>query len=121
MEVAYGAVRALKGVSLEVREGEVVTLLGANGAGKSTILRAISGLVRPRAGNITFQGETLSRLTPAQVVRRGIGHCPEGRRVFAGLSVQDNLVLGASGRADREVESDIRSSMPSLSVASTRW
>lgn len=106
LEVAYGAVRALKGISLEVGEGEVVTLLGANGAGKSTTLRAISGLVRLRAGSITFRGQPLSRLTPAQVVRRGIAHCPEGRRVFAGLSVHDNLVLGASGRTDSEIGSD---------------
>jgi branched-chain amino acid transport system ATP-binding protein len=107
LEVTYGAVRALKGVNLTVRQGEVVTLLGANGAGKSTTLRAISGLVRPRAGSIAFLGESLSRLNPAQVVRRGIAHCPEGRRVFAGLSVHDNLVLGASGRADPEISSDL--------------
>jgi len=107
LEVAYGAVRALKGVSLTVRQGEVVTLLGANGAGKSTTLRAISGLVRPRSGSIAFLGKPLSRLSPAQVVRQGIAHCPEGRRVFAGLSVYDNLVLGASGRVDSGISSDL--------------
>lgn len=108
LEVAYGAVRALKGVSLSVGQGEVITLLGANGAGKSTTLRAISGLVRPRAGSITYRGEALTRLSPAQIVRRGIAHCPEGRRVFAGLSVQDNLLLGASGRRDPEIGLDIQ-------------
>ncbi|MCL6527633.1 MAG: ABC transporter ATP-binding protein [Thermaceae bacterium] len=108
LEVAYGAVRALKGVSLEVYPGEVVTLLGANGAGKSTTLRAISGLVRPRAGSISFMGEPLTRLSPVQIVRRGIAHCPEGRRVFAGLSVHENLLLGASGRRDRSIGEDIQ-------------
>ncbi|GEM88072.1 ABC transporter ATP-binding protein [Meiothermus granaticius] len=108
LEVAYGAVRALKGVSLEVYPGEVVTLLGANGAGKSTTLRAISGLVRPRAGSISFMGEPLTRLSPVQIVRRGIAHCPEGRRVFAGLSVHENLLLGASGRRDRGIGEDIQ-------------
>ncbi|MBI5813031.1 MAG: ABC transporter ATP-binding protein [Meiothermus silvanus] len=108
LEVAYGAVRALKGVNLHVGQGEVITLLGANGAGKSTTLRAISGLVRPRAGSITYRGEALTRLSPAQIVRRGIAHCPEGRRVFAGLSVQDNLLLGASGRRDPEIGLDIQ-------------
>ncbi|WP_027883493.1 ABC transporter ATP-binding protein [Meiothermus rufus] len=108
LEVAYGAVRALKGVSLSVGQGEVITLLGANGAGKSTTLRAISGLVRPRAGSITYRGEALTRLSPAQIVRRGIAHCPEGRRVFAGLSVHDNLLLGASGRRDPEIGLDIQ-------------
>jgi branched-chain amino acid transport system ATP-binding protein len=108
LEVAYGAVRALKGVSLSVGQGEVITLLGANGAGKSTTLRAISGLVRPRAGSISYRGEALTRLSPAQIVRRGIAHCPEGRRVFAGLSVQDNLLLGASGRRDPEIGLDIQ-------------
>lgn len=108
LEVAYGAVRALKGVSLSVGQGEVITLLGANGAGKSTTLRAISGLVRPRAGSITYRGEALTRLSPAQIVRRGIAHCPEGRRVFAGLSVHDNLLLGASGRRDPGIGLDIQ-------------
>lgn len=108
LEVAYGAVRALKGVSLSVGQGEVITLLGANGAGKSTTLRAISGLLRPRAGSITYRGEALTRLSPAQIVRRGIAHCPEGRRVFAGLSVHDNLLLGASGRRDPEIGLDIQ-------------
>lgn len=108
LEVAYGAVRALKGVSLSVGQGEAIALLGANGAGKSTTLRAISGLVRPRAGSISYRGEALTRLSPAQIVRRGIAHCPEGRRVFAGLSVHDNLLLGASGRRDPEIGLDIQ-------------
>lgn len=120
LEVAYGAVRALKGVSLEVRQGEVVTLLGANGAGKSTTLRAISGLVRPRSGSIAFLGQPLGRLNPAQVVHQGIAHCPEGRRVFAGLSVQDNLLLGASGRSDRNIASDIEQMYTMFPILSER-
>lgn len=107
LEVSYGAVKALKGIDLEVQQGEVVALLGANGAGKSTTLRAISGLVRPKAGQIEFLGQSLLRQNPTQVVRLGIGHCPEGRRVFTGLSVYDNLLLGASQRSDAEVGADI--------------
>ncbi len=107
LEVSYGAVKALKGIDLEVGQGEVVALLGANGAGKSTTLRAISGLVRPKAGQIEFFGQSLLRQNPTQIVRLGIGHCPEGRRVFTGLSVYDNLLLGASQRSDDEVGADI--------------
>src|SRR5262245_41891554 len=80
LRVAYGAVAAIRGVSLTVAAGEVVALLGGNGAGKSTMLRAISGLVRPRGGRIKLAGETIHRLSPARIVRLGIGHCPEGRR-----------------------------------------
>ena len=106
----YGAVAALKGVSLTVAPGEVVALLGANGAGKSTMLRTISGLVRPRAGHIRLSGSRSTGLPPARIVRLGIAHCPEGRRVFGSLTVAENLRLGAatrtrSGRgiaADRE-------------------
>jgi len=100
LEVNYGPVKALKGVSLEVAQGEVVALLGANGAGKSTVLRTVSGLLRPRAGGVRFFGEPLGRLSPAQIVGRGLAHCPEGRRVFGSLSVLDNLRLGASRRFD---------------------
>ena len=98
LEVAYGAVTALRGVSLSVEAGEVVALLGANGAGKSTLLRAISAIARVRRGQITFAGATLNRLAPAQVVRLGIAHSPEGRRVFSGLTVAENLRLGAAAR-----------------------
>jgi branched-chain amino acid transport system ATP-binding protein len=107
LDVYYGAVHALKGVDLDVRLGEIVTLIGANGAGKSTLLRAISGLVRPRAGSITFDGKDLSRLAPHDVVVAGISHAPEGRAVFANLSVEDNLVLGAYRRRDPGVAGDM--------------
>ena len=107
LDVYYGAVHALKGVDLDVRKGEIVTLIGANGAGKSTLLRSISGLVRPRAGSIAFDGKDLVRLPAHDVVVAGISHAPEGRAVFANLSVEDNLVLGAYRRHDKEIGSDM--------------
>ena len=107
LDVFYGAVHALKGVDLEVRKGEVVTLIGANGAGKSTLLRTISGLVRPRAGSMTFDGQDLARISPCKVVSAGISHSPEGRAVFANLTVEDNLVLGAYLRKDSAVANDM--------------
>ncbi len=94
----YGAVQALKGVSLRVEEGEIATLLGANGAGKTTTLRTISGLMHPSAGGITFAGREIHRLRAEQVVRLGIAHVPEGRHVFPGLTVTENIMLGASSR-----------------------
>jgi branched-chain amino acid transport system ATP-binding protein len=107
LEVNYGSVRALKNVSLEVRAGEVVALLGANGAGKSTTLRAISGLVKARAGFITYANQTISRFNPTQIVALGISHCPEGRRVFPGMTVLENLRLGASGRVHKNIQTDL--------------
>jgi len=101
LRVDYGAVAAVKGVSLAVGAGEVVALLGANGAGKSTMLRTISGLVRPRSGRIRFAGVAIERLAPPRIVRLGLAHCPEGRRIFGSLSVSENLRLGAAARADR--------------------
>jgi branched-chain amino acid transport system ATP-binding protein len=101
LRVNYGAVAAIRGVNLSVAAGEVVALLGANGAGKSTMLRTISGLSRPRSGQILLQGAPIHRLPPARIVRLGIAHCPEGRRVFGNLTVAENLRLGAAARADR--------------------
>ena len=101
LRVDYGAIAAVKGVSLAVGSGEVVALLGANGAGKSTMLRTISGLVRPRSGRIRFAGVAIERLAPPRIVRLGLAHCPEGRRIFGSLSVLENLRLGAAARADR--------------------
>jgi branched-chain amino acid transport system ATP-binding protein len=121
LEVNYGAVKALKGVTLEVREGEVVALLGANGAGKSTTLRAISGLVKPRAGTMDVFGSSLARLNPTQIVARGVAHCPEGRRVFAGLTVLENLRLGASQRSDAsEIQSDLEKMLTTFPILSER-
>ena len=96
--VLYGEIEALRGVSLTVEEGQVVTLLGANGAGKSTTLRAISGLAKPAAGEIVFDGKSIAGLGPEAIVRLGISHVPEGRRIFPGLTVKENIMLGASNR-----------------------
>jgi branched-chain amino acid transport system ATP-binding protein len=105
---AYGPIEALRGVDLEVREGELVCLLGANGAGKSSTLRAISGLLRPTAGRIVFGGRSIAGLEPAAVLAAGIAHCPEGRRVFPYLTVEENLAMGAYVRRDRAaVASDV--------------
>ena len=98
---AYGQVEALKGVSLTVGAGQLVALIGANGAGKSTTLRTISGLVVPKSGAMTFDGEDITRAGPRRVLARGIAHCPEGRRVFPYMTVEENLQMGAYLRADR--------------------
>jgi branched-chain amino acid transport system ATP-binding protein len=95
---AYGSVEALRGVSLHVDAGEVVTLLGANGAGKSTTLRTISGLIRPTGGEVWFEGNRIDELSPEQIVRMGISHVPEGRRIFPGLTVRENIMLGSTSR-----------------------
>jgi branched-chain amino acid transport system ATP-binding protein len=107
--VRYGEIEALRGVSIAVEEGKVVTLLGANGAGKSTTLRAISGLIKPAAGEILFDGKPIAgphtnTLGPEAIVRLGISHVPEGRRVFPGLSVKENIMLGGSNRRASKAE-----------------
>ncbi len=96
--VAYGKVEALRGLTLRVEEGEIIALLGSNGAGKSTTLRAISGLVESRSGALRFADQALARRGPESIVRLGVAHVPEGRRVFPGLTVRENIVLGASNR-----------------------
>jgi branched-chain amino acid transport system ATP-binding protein len=96
--VRYGEIEAVRGLSLSVEAGEVVTLLGSNGAGKSTTLRAISGLLRPAAGQVTFDGRPIASLAPETIVKLGIAHVPEGRRLFPGLSARENIMLGASNR-----------------------
>ncbi len=104
----YGRITALQDVSLTVDEGEIVTLIGANGAGKTTTLRAISGLVRPASGTIRFAGRDITRLAPNEIVRAGIGHSPEGRRVFPRMTVRENLELGAyTRRAKPEIAADL--------------
>jgi len=101
VELYYDHVYALKGVSLEVREGETVALIGANGAGKSSILRAITGLKKPRTGEIRFRGRRIDGVGPDEIVRMGISMVPEGRRVFPYMTVRDNLLMGAFTRADK--------------------
>jgi len=97
----YGSIHALKGISIHVRDGEIVTLLGANGAGKSTTLRSINGLNRPRQGSIHFEGRNITQTAPHQIVKRGIAQSPEGRRLFPRMSVTENLEMGAFQRRDR--------------------
>ena len=104
----YGNIQALKGVSLDVQEGEIITLIGANGAGKSTTLMSISGLVPPRSGDIQFMGQSISRVSPNKIVAMGISQVPEGRRIFPYLSVLENLDMGAFLRNDRDgVQNDL--------------
>jgi branched-chain amino acid transport system ATP-binding protein len=98
--VSYGAVRALHGVSLRVEQGEIVTLIGCNGAGKSTTLRAVSGLIRAGSGSVEFMGRPITRMAPHEIVNLGLVHCPEGRGIFANMSVEENLELGAFTRKD---------------------
>lgn len=102
LRVNYGGIQALQGVSFRVHRGEVVSLIGANGAGKSTTLRAISRIVKARSGSITYKGEDLLKRRPEEVVRMGIAHSPEGRRVLTKLSIEDNLELGAYVRSDKD-------------------
>lgn len=102
INVFYGAIHAIKGVSLEVNEGEIVTLIGANGAGKSTILRTISGLLKPKTGTIQFEGQEIAGMPAHEIVKTGISQVPEGRRIFAEMSVLENLELGAFTRKDKD-------------------
>ena len=101
LEVAYGGIKAIKGISFHVNEGELVTLIGANGAGKSSTLRALSGLIRPAGGTVTYKGEDITGIPSHALVGKGIALCPEGRGVFARLSVHENLLMGAFARNDK--------------------
>jgi branched-chain amino acid transport system ATP-binding protein len=108
LKVRYGAIEALRGISLNVGAGEIVTLIGGNGAGKSTLMRAIAGLVKPASGTITFEGRAITGIRPHECAAIGIGHSPEGRMVFGDQSVRDNLMLGAYARDDADgIEADI--------------
>lgn len=102
LDVSYGAIQALRGVDVSVNQGEIVTLIGANGAGKSTLLRAASGMVRAKSGRVQFLGEDITRQSIAAIVSRGLIHCPEGRRIFANMTVKENLELGAYLRNDKQ-------------------
>lgn len=101
LNVYYGAIHALQGISFDVKEGEIVSLIGANGAGKSTTLRALSGLIRPRSGSIVFKGEDITLAPAEKIVRMGMSHVPEGRKIFAPLTVRENLEMGAYIIKDR--------------------
>ena len=102
VESAYGPIRAIRGVSLQVVKGQIATVLGSNGAGKSTILKTISGIIDPRKGSVEFKGADITALDPALIVQRGLSHVPEGREVFPLLSIRDNLMMGAYTRSDRD-------------------
>ncbi|GMU51842.1 MAG: ABC transporter ATP-binding protein [Candidatus Xenobia bacterium] len=107
LHVYYGAIHALKGISIEVQQGEIVTLIGANGAGKTTLMRTISGLLRPREGSIEYQGRSIGAAPAHEIVASGLCQVPEGRRVFANMSVVENLEMGAFLRKDPDVGKDI--------------
>ena len=107
INVYYGAIHAIKGISFEVNEGEVVTLIGANGAGKSTTLQTVSGLLNSRTGSIEFNGENLAKIPPHIIVRKGLAQVPEGRRIFQQMSVEENLEMGAYTRDKSELEGDL--------------
>lgn len=102
VESAYGPIKAIRGVSLQVRRGEIATVLGSNGAGKTTILKTISGIIDPRKGSVEFKGEDITAQDPSYIVQEGLSHVPEGREVFPLLSVRDNLQMGAFTRSDRD-------------------
>ena len=117
VSVYYGAIQALQEVSLTVEEGEIVTLIGANGAGKTTLLSTLSGLLKPKSGSISFLGDSIGGSSPQSIVKKGLVHCPEGRRVFANMTVEENLELGAFIHHHREVKalySDIYQTFPRL-------
>lgn len=107
LHVYYGNIHALKGLNIEVNAGEIVSIIGSNGAGKSTLLRTISGLIRPRDGVMTYEGMRIDGLPPHEIVRRGIVHSPEGRRIFTNMSVGENLKLGSYLRNDGNVSADV--------------
>ena len=107
LEVFYGVIQAIKGVSFHVEEGEVIALIGANGAGKTTILHTITGLLTPKTGNIYFEGKDITKIPGHKIVSMGMAHVPEGRRIFAQLTVQENLEMGAYLRTDNKVEEDL--------------
>ena len=109
LEVCYGMIQAIKGISFEVKEGEVIALIGANGAGKTTTLHTVSGLLAPKAGSVIFEGKDITKIPAHKIVSYGMAHVPEGRRVFAYLSVYQNLTMGAYTRNDKEeIEESLR-------------
>jgi len=122
VEAGYGAIRALRGISIEVDKGSIVTLLGANGAGKSTTLKAISGMVKPSAGSIRYDGNSIAGKTPNQIVKMGVAQVPEGRRIFKDLTVTENLRMGSYIRKDKGgIEADLDMVFKLFPVLKDRW
>ena len=107
IHVYYGAIHAIKGISFEVEEGEIVTLIGANGAGKSTTLNTVAGLLKPREGSITFDGKNITGMSASKMVYNGMALCPEGRRIFQQMTVRENLEMGGFSRPNAEIDSSI--------------
>ncbi|MCS0791459.1 ABC transporter ATP-binding protein [Cytobacillus firmus] len=116
----YGKIQVLKSISLEVEEGSIVTILGANGAGKTTTMKTISGLLKPQAGSIQFQGQDVTELRPDQLLRKGIALVPEGRQILSGMTVLENLEMGAYHRKDNEIDQDIKSVMERFPILEER-
>lgn len=122
VEASYGAIRALRGVTIDVDQGSIVTLLGANGAGKSTTLKTISGMMKVSSGSISYEGQSISGRTPNQLVKMGIAQVPEGRRIFKDLSVTENLRMGSYIRKDKAgIESDLNMVFELFPVLKNRW
>ncbi len=120
IETFYGKIQALKGVSLEVEQGQVVTLLGANGAGKSTTMKTISGLLKPKHGTVEFLGENITGLRPDQLLRKGIALVPEGRAILSTMTVMENLEMGAYHRNDKDIKKDIEKVMEQFPILKER-
>ncbi|MBU8878435.1 ABC transporter ATP-binding protein [Bacillus sp. FJAT-29790] len=120
IETFYGKIQALKGISLDVEQGKIVTLLGANGAGKTTTMKTIAGLLTPQRGKIEFQGEDVTGLRPDQLLRKGIALVPEGRAILAGMTVMENLEMGAYHRKDKEINKDIENVMKHFPILKER-
>ena len=116
----YGKIQVLKSISLEVEEGSIVTILGANGAGKTTTMKTISGLLKPQAGSIQFQGQDVTGLRPDQLLRKGIALVPEGRQILSGMTVLENLEMGAYHRKDNEIAQDIKNVMERFPILEER-
>ncbi|MDF2038002.1 ABC transporter ATP-binding protein [Bacillus sp. CMF12] len=116
----YGKIQVLKNISLEVEEGSIVTILGANGAGKTTTMKTISGLLKPQAGSIQFQGHDVTGLRPDQLLRKGIALVPEGRQILSGMTVLENLEMGAYHRKDNEIDQDIKNVMKRFPILEER-
>jgi len=120
LKVAYGKILAVKKISFSVEEGQVVTLIGTNGAGKTTTLRTISGLIRPASGEILFQGKRIDKVPAHVIVTLGVAHCPEGRKIFPQMSVEENLLLGAFSRSDSGIKDDLSAAYDLFPVLAER-
>ena len=120
IETYYGKIQALKGVSLEVEQGKIVTILGANGAGKTTTMKSIAGLLKPKTGKIEFLGKDVTGLRPDQLLKQGIALVPEGRAILSGMSVMENLEMGAYQRKDKDIEKDIENVMKQFPILKER-